>query len=83
VTPYDDHVPVAVEGDGPDAPTDLLGRVIDPFVTTRTPGEGTGLGPHLVHHIITARHGEGVEVSSRPGRTRFVVNLPAERSANG
>jgi signal transduction histidine kinase len=54
--------------------------VFDPFVTTKPPGEGTGLGLNLVHGTIVERHHGRVTVESRPGRTCFTVTLPAHRS---
>ncbi len=68
---------VEVEDDGPGIPGDLLDSVFDPFVTTKPPGEGTGLGLNLVHQIVVDRHGGTISVESEPGRTRFVVTLPA------
>jgi two-component system NtrC family sensor kinase len=70
-----------VEDSGPGIPPDQLGRVFDPFWTTRRPGEGTGLGLSIVHGIVTD-HGGRIRVDSTVGSgTRFVVELPvAEQS---
>lgn len=76
VAPLTDGVRVTVADDGPGIDPELMPRVFDPFVTTKAPGEGTGLGLHLVHKTITERHGGRVEVDSRPGRTEFSVTLP-------
>jgi signal transduction histidine kinase len=69
-------VVVEVEDDGTGIPADLLGRVFDPFVTTKPPGEGTGLGLNVVHQIVADRHGGRIDVDSAPGRTVFRVELP-------
>ncbi|MFP3914559.1 MAG: sensor histidine kinase [Actinomycetota bacterium] len=74
----DGRLQVEVEDDGPGIPADLLDRVFDPFVTTKAPGEGTGLGLNLTHQIVVDRHGGTITVESQPGSTRFVVALPAE-----
>jgi signal transduction histidine kinase len=73
-------VRVDVEDDGPGIAPDLVDRVFDPFVTTKPPGEGTGLGLNLVHGTIVERHHGSVTVESRPGCTCFTVTLPAQRS---
>lgn len=77
------RVMVGVTDDGPGIPGHLLGSVFDPFVTTKAPGQGTGLGLNLTHQIVVERHRGSVEVESRPGRTRFVVTLPVEGSSDG
>ena len=52
-------------------------RLFDPFSTTR-PG-GTGLGLPIVLRIVDMLGGS-LDVRSEPGKTSFVVVLPAERS---
>ncbi|MFP5331048.1 MAG: sensor histidine kinase [Acidimicrobiia bacterium] len=71
-------VAVSVTDDGPGIPTDLIGSVFDPFVTTKPPGQGTGLGLNLSHQVVVERHRGAIDVESQPGRTRFVVRLPVE-----
>lgn len=73
----DDAVRVMIEDDGPGIPETLIDSVFDPFVTTKAPGEGTGLGLNLSHQIVVDRHGGSIRVESTPGRTRFTVRLPA------
>jgi PAS domain S-box-containing protein len=56
----------------------LLGRIWDPFFTTKEEGVGTGLGLSVVHSIVT-EHGGVVEVQSELGLgTEFTVRLPLE-----
>ena len=57
------------------APHDLT-RIWDPFWTTKSEGEGTGLGLSVVHGIISA-HGGTIEVTSDVGGgTTFTIRLP-------
>ena len=73
----DGGVTVEVVDDGPGIPAELQGRVFDPFVTTKDPGRGTGLGLNISHQIVTEVHHGRLAVRSRPGATAFTVNLPA------
>lgn len=81
----DGGIVVQVADDGPGIPDELQGRVFDPFVTTKPPGEGTGLGLNISHQIITDAHGGRLTVRSRPGDTVFAAELPMrppDRSAD-
>jgi CheY-like chemotaxis protein len=54
----------------------LLGKIWDPFFTTKEEGVGTGLGLSVVHSIVT-EHGGHVDVQSQLGLgTEFTVRLP-------
>jgi len=69
-------VGVAIRDDGCGIPPDTIGRVFDPFYTTKGVGEGTGLGLSISHGIVEA-HGGRLEVRSTPGEgTTFSVVLP-------
>ncbi|MEE2644011.1 MAG: ATP-binding protein [Myxococcota bacterium] len=61
-------------------PDSLLDRIFDPFFTTKEIGEGTGLGLHIAHNIISG-HGGEIDVQSIAGEgTCFQITLPLQRS---
>lgn len=69
-------VTVTVTDDGCGIARPDLGRIFDPFYTTRPVGSGTGLGLALCYGVVS-RHGGRIEVESTPGQgSRFAVHLP-------
>jgi two-component system, sporulation sensor kinase E len=71
----DEFVFVRFSDTGPGIPPDVLGKIFDPFVSTRA--DGTGLGLTIVHRIVDEHDGH-IEVTSEPGvGTAFTVWLPA------
>jgi two-component system NtrC family sensor kinase len=75
--PGDIGVAAAVVDNGPGIAAQDIGRIFDPFWTTRSPGEGTGLGLSLAHTIVS-EHGGRIRVDSEAGRgAAFTLELPS------
>jgi len=69
------EVRISVIDDGPGIPEHLVGRIFDPFVTTKQ--RGTGLGLATCHGIVT-EHGGRIDVETETGKgTKMIVTLPA------
>jgi PAS domain S-box-containing protein len=71
------YVRLDVEDSGPGIPAEVLGRVFEPFYTTKKGGEGTGLGLSVVHGIVAGLGGAIDVASCDPCGTRFSVWLPS------
>jgi signal transduction histidine kinase len=77
----DDCVVVEIGDNGPGIPADIKAHIFEPFFTTKRVGEGTGLGLDTTLRIVK-KHRGNIQVSSKPGDTRFQVWLPlAEKQA--
>lgn len=73
----DPHVIVEVSDTGHGISKEHLGKVFDPFFTTRDSKKGTGLGLSICYGIIE-EHGGTIDVKSMPGKgTTFTVKLLA------
>jgi signal transduction histidine kinase len=57
-------------------PAENLGKIYDPFFTTKATGRGTGLGLAVTYGIMQEHNGS-IQVSSRMGEgTTFVLEFP-------
>src|ERR1700740_610060 len=75
-TSRDDNCVVVEIGDnGPGISREVEPHIFEPFFTTKGVGEGTGLGLDTVQRIVN-KHRGNIQVSSKPGDTRFQVWLP-------
>jgi two-component system C4-dicarboxylate transport sensor histidine kinase DctB len=67
---------IAISNSGPAIPPDILQRMFEPFVTTKPPGKGLGLGLMLSNHIARSFGGEVRARNLMPSGAEFVVLLP-------
>ena len=71
----DGCVVVEIADNGPGIPEEVQPHIFEPFFTTKGVGEGTGLGLDTVQRIVK-KHRGNIQVTSKPGDTRFQVWLP-------
>jgi signal transduction histidine kinase/DNA-binding response OmpR family regulator len=75
------YVRLTVQDTGHGMEPKILERILEPFFTTKSMGEGTGMGLAVVHSIIT-NHGGAITVESTPGQgSTFIVYLPRHDSS--
>jgi two-component system NtrC family sensor kinase len=68
---------IAVSDTGSGIPEALRERVLEPFFTTKPPGEGTGLGLSITYSIVRT-HGGTLELRDRPGGgTTAIIRIPS------
>jgi PAS domain S-box-containing protein len=73
--PASGQIEVTIQDTGRGIPADCLPRVLEPFYTTKLPGEGTGLGLSLVHNIVTDLGGS-LDIVSDSSGTCVRLRLP-------
>jgi signal transduction histidine kinase len=75
-----DEILISVQDNGNGIPKNILGKIFQPFFTTKPTGEGTGLGLSLSYDIIKA-HGGDMSVESELGAgTIFRITLSKDES---
>jgi two-component system NtrC family sensor kinase len=71
------RIRIEVSDTGTGISEELLPRIFQPWVTTKTAGRGTGLGLSITHDVV-ARHGGTIQAISEPGKhTTFTIDLPS------
>ena len=71
-----ERISISVVDNGPGIPPDSAKRIFDPYFSTKTSGLNAGLGLALAQKIVLEHEGV-LDVSSRPGRTEFRIDLPS------
>ncbi|MFW1678040.1 ATP-binding protein [Pontibacter sp. JAM-7] len=75
-------VEIAVRDYGPGIPKAELGRVFEPFYTTKKAGQGLGLGLSISHRIV-ANLGGSLSARNHPeGGAIFLLGLPSAAGQN-
>ena len=71
------NVEIKVKDNANGIPQHALGKIFQPFFTTKPTGEGTGLGLSLSYDIITKGHNGKLLVDTKEGEgTEFTIVLP-------
>jgi two-component system, cell cycle sensor histidine kinase and response regulator CckA len=71
------HVHLRVRDTGDGINPEIVGRVFDPYFTTKEVGKGTGMGLAVVHGIVKSHHGS-ISVESKLGKgAKFKLLFPS------
>ena len=73
-------ITITIRDNGPGIPKQHLGKVFDPFYTTKGQGEGSGLGLTVAQRLIKKFGGEIRLASSEGQGTTCVITLPADKA---
>ena len=75
------YIKLSVKDTGHGIDEQTMARIFEPYFTTKSEVEGTGLGLSVVHGIIRSHDG-GISVNSTPGKgSQFVVYFPQINTA--
>jgi signal transduction histidine kinase len=69
-------IQIKVGDNGGGIPRNIVGKIFQPFFTTKPTGQGTGLGLSLAYDIVKA-HGGEIRVETKEGEgAEFIIELP-------
>lgn len=70
-------IEIFVKDNGDGIPEQVRDKIFQPFFTTKSSGQGTGLGLSLSYDIVTKGHNGTIELESVLGQgSKFIVKLP-------
>lgn len=67
---------IQIDDNGPGIAAENLGQIFNPFFTTHSAGDGTGLGLYLVEEIVSEHRGCIAVENRAEGGTRFSIWMP-------
>jgi signal transduction histidine kinase len=68
---------ITIEDNGMGIPPEVVGKIYDPFFTTKQIGKGTGQGLAITYDIVVNKHQGGIEVTTEPRQGAcFRITLP-------
>jgi signal transduction histidine kinase len=72
-------VEIKIRDNGTGIPPKVLGKIFNPFFSTKPTGAGTGLGLSISHDVIAQMHKGELKVNTAEGEfTEFVIILPKQ-----
>jgi len=77
-----EHVEIRIRDNGNGIAQAALGKIFQPFFTTKPTGQGTGLGLSISYDIITKQHGGKLTVDTKENEfAEFIIRLPKTQCA--
>lgn len=73
------QVIITVRDNGPGVPEEDLGRLCEPFFTSKAKGQGTGLGLYVSRKIVSSLRGSLQFANTAGGGLRVSVSFPVSR----
>jgi two-component system NtrC family sensor kinase len=71
-----EKVKISISDNGCGIPQEDLGKVFQPFFTTKKDGKGTGLGLTITYGLVKKLHGDISVTSKEKEGTTFILSLP-------
>ncbi len=73
----DNKTILTIEDNGGGVPTEIMGRIFEPYFTTKEQGKGTGIGLYMAKEIIERQMHGKIEVENSEIGAKFMITLDA------
>jgi len=74
---HETEIEIRIRDNGCGIPAAIRDQIFHPFFTTKSTGEGTGLGLSLTHEILVEQHQGLIQIQTEPEAfTEFIITLP-------
>jgi two-component system NtrC family sensor kinase len=71
-----DYIEIEIADSGPGIPENIIGKIFDPFFSTKQAEKGTGLGLSICHGIIKTHEGKIYAQNHESRGASFFIQLP-------
>ncbi|NEQ51883.1 MAG: HAMP domain-containing histidine kinase, partial [Leptolyngbya sp. SIO3F4] len=73
-------IQITIADNGLGMPNEIRQKIFNPFFTTKSIGQGTGMGLSISYQIIVENHGGTLECFSEMGEgTKFIISIPVKQ----
>lgn len=72
----DNMVKISIEDSAGGVPENIIGKIFDPYFTTKSDDKGTGIGLYMTKQIIEESFKGIISISNSDNGARFVVEFP-------
>lgn len=71
-----ERVIIEFEDNAGGIPSDIIGRIFEPYFTTKEEGKGTGIGLYMSYEIIKEKMNGSISAANTPNGVTFTIILP-------
>ncbi|MDD4883982.1 ATP-binding protein, partial [Sulfuricurvum sp.] len=72
---------LSLQDNGGGIAENIIGRIFEPYFTTKEEGKGSGIGLYMSYAIIRTKMGGNINVVNTDGGTLFTISIPLRRHA--